>query len=116
MAYYAALPSLDDSPLRLPFGGTHTPAPEQLPLPPAEFIASERNALADAQLQRDARVESLQRQWAEAASGHADWLVDTTLLVSERWPTLEGGVRLDVRPLLSVVLLTGRNLHAFLRC
>jgi len=95
MAFFAALPSLEDSPLR-PYA-VSDPPPEQVP-PSAEFIASERSALADAQLQRDARVESLQRQWAEAASGHADWLVDTTLLVSERWPTLEGGVCLDVRP------------------
>jgi hypothetical protein len=32
----------------------------------ALFVATERAAMADAQLQRDARVESLQRRWAEA--------------------------------------------------
>jgi hypothetical protein len=31
----------------------------------ALFVATERSAMADAQLQRDARVESLQRRWAE---------------------------------------------------
>jgi hypothetical protein len=30
------------------------------------FVGTERNAMADAQLQRDARVEALQRRWAEA--------------------------------------------------
>ena len=37
-----------------------------LPLSPSQlFVATERNAMADAQLQRDARVEALQRRWAE---------------------------------------------------
>jgi hypothetical protein len=92
------------------------------------FVATERSAAADAQLQRDARVESLQRRWAEARAARAarragtahsgltcarvraralhcaqvanafqDWLEDTLLLVSERWPVLDGSTRLDVR-------------------
>ena len=37
------------------------------PLSPSQlFVGTERNAMADAQLQRDARVEALQRRWAEA--------------------------------------------------
>jgi len=36
------------------------------PLSPSNlFLGTERNAMADAQLQRDARVEALQRRWAE---------------------------------------------------
>ena len=31
------------------------------------------------------------------ANSYCDWLQDTSLLVSERWPALDGGVRLDVR-------------------
>jgi len=34
---------------------------------------------------------------AQVANAYCDWLQDTSLLVSERWPSLEGGVRLDVR-------------------
>jgi len=33
----------------------------------------------------------------QVANSYCDWLQDTSLLVSERWPALEGGVRLDVR-------------------
>ena len=98
--------------------------------PTSLFVATERAAAADAQLQRDARVESLQRRWAEVcarkrasaligaqqprwaltaapyrrpavatqvASAYNDWLQDTLLLVSERWPVLDGNSRLDVR-------------------
>jgi len=40
-----------------------------LPLSPSQlFVATERNAMADAQLQRDARVEALQRRWAEVCA------------------------------------------------
>jgi hypothetical protein len=31
------------------------------------------------------------------ASAFNDWLQDTLLLVSERWPMLDGNTRLDVR-------------------
>ena len=31
------------------------------------------------------------------ASAYFDWLQDTSLLVSERWPALDNGARLDVR-------------------
>jgi hypothetical protein len=31
------------------------------------------------------------------ASSYVDWLQDTSLLVSERWPALDNGARLDVR-------------------
>jgi hypothetical protein len=31
------------------------------------------------------------------ASAFNDWLQDTLLLVSERWPVLDGNTRLDVR-------------------
>jgi hypothetical protein len=95
----------------------------------ALFVATERAAMADAQLQRDARVESLQRRWAEArrsaarvassaapltprraqvASAYNDWLQDTLLLASERWPVLDGSTRLDVR--LFALLLRRRPL------
>ena len=33
----------------------------------------------------------------QVANSYCDWLQDTSLLVSERWPALDGGVRLDVR-------------------
>jgi hypothetical protein len=37
---------------------------------PGLSVATQSNALADVQLQRDARVESLQRRWAEVRRKH----------------------------------------------
>jgi len=61
------------------------------------FLGTERSVLADAQLQHEDLIETLNRRWAEVATNFNDWLQDTLLALSERWPTLEGGVRLDVR-------------------
>jgi hypothetical protein len=36
---------------------------------------------------------------AQVANAFNDWLQDTLLLVSERWPMLDGNTRLDVRGL-----------------
>lgn len=79
---------------------------------PPLFLGTERAAAADAQLQRDARVESLQQRWAEVAAALFSWLQEATLLLSERWPAVDG-VRLDVTTVGDVVLYDARTLPPY---
>ncbi len=93
-------------------GVAHYAAPPHAATPStAAFLGSERSAAADAQLQREARVESLSRRWAEVATSFNDWLQDTLLLLSERWPVLEGNARMDVREQRSAHTTRERSAH-----
>lgn len=49
------------------------------------------------------RVPALTPNPEQVATSFNDWLQDTLLVLSERWPALEGGVRLDVRPCLDAL-------------